>query len=556
MLLTGAQILIECLKEQGVDVVFGYPGGQILVFYDALYTDGAIRHILTAHEQGACHAADGYSRSTGKVGVVIATSGPGATNLVTGLATAYMDSTPLVAITGNVPTPLLGRDSFQEVDIVGVTMPITKHNYQLRSVADVARVAREAFAVAASGRPGPVLIDFPKDVQQDKCEYEPLPAPQAPPNGLPKEEKLQEAVKLIEAAERPFIYAGGGVVKARAAAQLVELAERVSAPVACSLMGLGAIPGSHRLFTGMIGMHGTKASNMGVTNSDLLIVLGARFSDRVIGRADSFAPGAQILHVDIDPAEVNKNIHAHHGIIGDIGAVLGAVLKRVKKSEKPEWLKQIAEWKSEAPLTYPPDGLRPQHIVERLSALAPDDAIVCTDVGQHQMWTAQFYRFRGSGVFITSGGLGTMGFGLGAAIGCKLAHPARPVVLVTGDGSFRMNLNEMTTIARYKLPVVILLMNNSVLGMVRQWQTLFYDRRYSQTTLSEEVDFGKIAEGYGIPSWVVKERGEVDRALTWALGCGGPALVEFKIDSDEKVLPMVAPGDSIDRLILNVDETE
>jgi acetolactate synthase-1/2/3 large subunit len=556
MLLTGAQIIIECLKEHGVDVVFGYPGGQILTFYDALYTDGTIRHILTAHEQGACHAADGYSRSTGRTGVVIATSGPGATNLVTGLATAYMDSTPLVAITGNVPTPLLGRDSFQEVDIVGITMPITKHNYQLRRVEDAARVVREAFAVARAGRPGPVLIDVPKDVQQAKYEYEPAPGPQAPANGKPNGEKIEEALRLIEESRRPFIYAGGGVVKARATAQLVELAERISSPVACSLMGLGAIPGSHPLFTGMIGMHGTKASNMGVTNSDLLIVLGARFSDRVVGRADSFASGARILHVDIDPAEVNKNIHAHYGVIGDIAAVLDALLARVEKSEKTEWLRQIESWKAEAPMSYPPDGLRPQYVIERLSALAPDGAIICTDVGQHQMWTGQHYRFRTAGTFITSGGLGTMGFGLGAAIGCKVAHPERPVVLVTGDGSFRMNLNELTTIARYKLPVVILLMNNRVLGMVRQWQTLFFDRRYSQTNLTEAVDFGKIAEGYGVPSWRVAKRQEVDRALTWALGCGGPALVEFRIDSDEKVLPMVAPGDSIDRLILNVDETD
>jgi acetolactate synthase I/II/III large subunit len=554
MLLTGAQIIIECLKEQGVDVVFGYPGGQILTFYDALYTDGTIRHILTAHEQGACHAADGYSRSTGRTGVVIATSGPGATNLVTGLATAYMDSTPLIAITGNVPTALLGRDSFQEVDIVGITMPITKHNYQLRSVEKVAQVVREAFAVAKAGRPGPVLIDVPKDVQQAKCDYTPMQKSQVEAPVMPRQERLEEALRLIACCKRPFIYAGGGVVKARATKQLVELAGRISAPVACSLMGLGAIPGSHPLFTGMIGMHGTKASNMGVTNSDLLIVLGARFSDRVIGRAEGFAPGAQILHVDIDPAEVNKNIRAHHGIIGDIAAVLDALLKRVEKSEKPEWLAQVAQWKAEAPLSYAPDGLHPQYVIEQLSALADDRALVCTDVGQHQMWTGQFYRFRTSGTFITSGGLGTMGFGLGAAIGAKVANPDRPVMLVTGDGSFRMNLNEMTTVARYNLPIVILLMNNHVLGMVRQWQTLFFDKRYSQTNLTEDIDFGKIASGFGIPSWRVTGREEVERALTWALGCGGPALLEFVIDSDEKVLPMVAPGDSIDRLILNVDE--
>ena len=553
MYLTGAQIIIECLKEQGVDVVFGYPGGQIIPFYDALYVDGTLRHILTAHEQGACHAADGYSRSTGKTGVVIATSGPGATNLITGLATAYMDSTPLVAITGNVPTGLLGRDSFQEVDIVGISMPITKHNYQVRDISKLAQTVREAFAVARSGRPGPVLIDVPKDMQVGKCDYEPS-APIAPaPAPALRGEALEDALSLIANARRPFIYAGGGVVKARASRQLIALAERISSPVACSLMGLGSIPGSHRLFTGMIGMHGTKASNMGVMNADLLIVLGARFSDRVIGRAESFAAGAQILHVDIDPAEVNKNIRAHHGIIGDIAQVLDALLARVEKSEKPEWLAQIDGWKAEAPAPYGPTGLRPQHIIERLSDIAPDTAIVATDVGQHQMWTAQSYRFGASGSFLTSGGLGTMGFGLGAAIGAKVANPDRPVILVTGDGSFRMNLNEMTTVARYKLPVIIVLINNHVLGMVRQWQTLFFDRHYSQTNLTEDVNFCKIAESFGIPSWRVTERGDVDRAVTWALGCGGPALLEFMIDSDEKVLPMVAPGDSIDRLILSVD---
>jgi acetolactate synthase-1/2/3 large subunit len=364
---------------------------------------------------------------------------------------------------------------------------------------------------------------------------------------------MEEALRLIAQCKRPFIYAGGGVVKARATKELVEFAERISAPVACSLMGLGAIPGSHPLFTGMIGMHGTKASNMGVTNADLLIVLGARFSDRVIGKADSFAAGAHILQVDIDPAEVNKNIRAQHGVIGDIKHVLDALLSRVEKADRGEWLKLVEEWKAEA-LTYPAEGLHPQYAIERLSALADDGTIVCTDVGQHQMWTGQFFRFRTSGTFITSGGLGTMGFGLGAAIGAKVGNPDRPVVLVTGDGSFRMDLNELTTVARYKLPVVILLMNNRVLGMVRQWQTLFYDKRYSQTNLSEAVDFGKIASGFGIPSWRVEKKEDVDRALTWALGCGGPALVEFTIDSDEKVLPMVAPGDSIDRLIMSVDE--
>ena len=553
MLLTGSQILIECLKEQGVDTVFGYPGGQIINFYDALYTDGTIRHMLTAHEQGACHAADGYARSTGRTGVVVATSGPGATNLVTGLATAFMDSTPLIAITGNVPVPLLGRDSFQEVDIVGITMPITKHNYQVRDIARLADTVREAFIVARSGRPGPVLIDVPKNIQVAQYEFEALrPAtPQRPEQ--PAAADIDAIEALIRGSQRPFVFAGGGVIKAGASDALVRFAERIQAPVACSLMGLGSIPGAHPLFTGMIGMHGAKASNMGVTHCDLLIVLGARFSDRVIGRADSFAQGAHILHIDIDPAELNKNVQSRHGFIGDLGAILGALLERLPQTHRPEWMAQIDAWRAEAPQPYAPNGLRPQHIVERLSALAPDDALVATDVGQHQMWTAQFYRFRGPRTFLTSGGLGTMGFGLGAAIGAKVANPRRPVILVTGDGSFRMNMNELTTIARYKLPVVIVLMNNRTLGMVRQWQTLFFDRRYSQTNLTEDVDFCKIAEAFGIPSWRLTDRADVDRALTWALGCGGAALVECAIDTNEKVLPMVAPGDSIDRLIMSAD---
>ena len=553
MLLTGSQILIECLKEQGVDTVFGYPGGQILNFYDALYVDGTVRHILTAHEQGACHAADGYARSTGRTGVVIATSGPGATNLVTGLATAFMDSTALVAITGNVPTPLLGRDSFQEVDIVGITMPITKHNYQVRHISRLADTVREAFLVARGGRPGPVLIDVPKDVQLARYEYEPRQPEPVPPAAAAQAQELDRIEELIRGSQRPFVFAGGGVIKANAGDALVRFVERIQAPTACSLMGLGGIPGTHRLFTGMIGMHGAKASNMGVTNCDLLIVLGARFSDRVIGRADSFARNAHILHIDIDPAELNKNIQSRHGFIGDLKAILEALLERLPQADRPQWLGQIEQWRTEAPQPYAPTGLHPQHIVERLSALAPEDAFVATDVGQHQMWTAQFYKFHQPRAWITSGGLGTMGFGLGAAIGAKVANPRRPVILVTGDGSFRMNLNELTTIARYKLPVVIVLMNNRTLGMVRQWQTLFFDRHYSQTNLHEDVDFCKIAEAFGIPSWRLTDRADVDRALTWALGCGGAAFVECAIDDNEKVLPMVAPGDSIDRLIMSAD---
>ena len=467
-----------------------------------------------------------------------------------------MDSTPLVAITGNVPTALLGRDSFQEVDIVGITMPITKHNYQIRDIAKLASTIREAFTVARQGRPGPVLVDIPKDITVQQYEYVFMPAAAPAKPAQPKPGDIDSMAQLILSSKRPFIFAGGGVAKSEASDKLVQFAERISSPVACSLMGLGAIPGNHSLFTGMIGMHGTKASNMGVTNCDLLIVLGARFSDRVIGRADSFAAGAHILHIDIDPAELNKNVQAKHGFIGDIGRVLEALLERLPKIERPEWLSQIQQWRDEAPIPYAPKGLRPQHIIERLSALCKDNTIVATDVGQHQMWTAQFYRFRSPRTFLTSGGLGTMGFGLGAAIGAKVANPHRPVVLVTGDGSFRMNLNELTTIARYKIPVVILLMNNHTLGMVRQWQSLFFEKRYSQTSLPEDVDFCKIAEAFGVPSWRLTERQDVDRALTWALGCGGAAFVECTIDTNEKVLPMVAPGDSIDRLILSADMGE
>ena len=553
MKLTGSQILLECLKEQGVDTIFGFPGGSVLYIYDALAQDGNIRHVLTAHEQGACHAADGYARSTGRPGVVLATSGPGATNLVTGLATAYMDSTPMVALTGNVTTALLGRDSFQEVDIVGITMPITKHNYQVRSVEKLAPTLREAFAVAASGRPGPVLVDIPKDITAKLCEYEPArPIPPTPPP-TPSEREISDAVELIRNAHKPFLFAGGGVVRCRADGLLTRFAERICAPVACSLMGQGAISSEHRLFTGMIGMHGSKASNMGVTNCDLLIVVGARFSDRVIGRSDGFAPDAQVLHIDIDPAEVNKNVQAHHGIVGDLAVVLEALLARLPELRRPDWLAQIDRWKAEAPLAYGNGGLKPQYVIEQLTALANDDTIVVTDVGQHQMWTAQYYHFRRAGSLVTSGGLGTMGFGMGAAIGAKVGNPDRPVVLITGDGSFRMNLNELTTVARYGVPVKILLINNHTLGMVRQWQTLFYERRYSQTDLIENVNLCKVAEGFGLPTRRLTDRADVEDALTWLLQSPGPAFLECVVDHDEIVLPMVAPGDSIDRFVHAAD---
>ncbi len=552
MKITGAEIVIECLKEQKVDSVFGYPGGAVLNIYDEIYKNAdSITHILTSHEQGAAHAADGYARSTGKVGVVIATSGPGATNLVTGIATAYMDSVPMVAITGNVPVSLLGRDSFQEVDITGVTMPITKHNYIVKDVNELADIMREAFYVAKEGRPGPVLIDIPKDVTINKADYE---------AAVPKEvkrcskhitqESVEEALALIKASKKPYIYAGGGVVISNAAIELESFAKKVHAPVTCSLMGIGGFPGRDELYTGMIGMHGSKASNIGVTNCDLLIVVGARFSDRVIGKADKFANGAQVLQIDVDPAEVNKNILSHHSVMGDIKKVLRVLNERLDQQDHKAWLAEVGEIKDKYPLKYPGDGLSAQYAIEKIDELTKGEAIITTEVGQHQMWAGQFYKFSEPRKFLTSGGLGTMGYGFGACIGAKVGNPDKTVINIAGDGSFRMNFNELLTAVRHNIKVIVFVINNGVLGMVRQWQTLFYGERYSFTTLNQDLDYVKLAESMGAVGFDIKTKDEVEEVLQKALAETKPVIINCMIDKDDKVFPMVAPGKPIDNVMV------
>lgn len=550
MLLTGAQILIECLKEQGVDTVFGFPGGSVLNIYDELYKhESEIKHILTSHEQGASHAADGYARSTGKVGVCIATSGPGATNLVTGIATAYMDSVPMVAITGNVPVALLGKDSFQEVDISGITMPVTKHNYIVKDVNDLADVIREAFYIAKEGRPGPVLIDIPKDITSNKAEYnyEKSEIPERKREHITKN-SVDEAVRLIRGSKKPYLYIGGGVVISEANKELTEFAEKIQAPVTASLMGMGGISGYHPLFTGMVGMHGAKASNLGVMSCDLLIVVGARFSDRVTGNADKFAKDAKVLHIDIDPAEINKNILTHHYIIGDIKEALTELNKALDKQNHDEWLAEVASLQQQFPLKYG-EGLTGQYVIEKLCEITKGDAIISTEVGQHQMWAAQFFKFKEPRMFLTSGGLGTMGYGLGASIGAKVANPDMPVINIAGDGSFRMNLNEILTAVRYNIPVIVLVINNHVLGMVRQWQTLFYDKRYSFTTLNPDLDYVKLAEAFGAEGINLTEASKVEETLKYALELKKPVIINCMVDKDDKVYPMVAPGASIDEVM-------
>jgi acetolactate synthase-1/2/3 large subunit len=550
MELTGAQILIECFKEQNVDTVFGYPGGAVLNIYDELYKQqDEIKHILTSHEQGASHAADGYARSTGKVGVCIATSGPGATNLVTGLATAYMDSVPMVAITGNVPVALLGKDSFQEVDIAGVTLPVTKHNYIVKDVNNLADVVREAFYIAQEGRPGPVLIDIPKDVTANKANYkkeEPKEIVRCSKNI--SKGSLDEAIKLIKSAKKPFIFAGGGVIKAEANDELLEFAEKLQSPVTCSLMGMGGFPGTHELFTGMLGMHGTKASNIGVTKSDLLIVIGARFSDRVTGKTSKFAKDAQILHIDVDPAEINKNVLTHHHVIGDIKEVLSRLNDNIPKVDNSKWLEEVKEIKMKYPLKYK-EGLTAQYVIEKLYDVTNGEAIISTEVGQHQMFAAQYYKYTNPKTFLSSGGLGTMGYGMGAAIGAQVGNPDKQVINIAGDGSFRMNLNEIITAVRYNLPLIVVVINNSVLGMVRQWQTLFYEERYSYTTLNPDLDYIKLAEAFGATGFNVTSVSDVEDTLKKALEINGPVIVNCVVDKDDKVFPMVAPGAPIDELI-------
>lgn len=552
MMLTGAQIVIECLKEQGVDTVFGYPGGTIINVYDELYKHrDEITHHLTSHEQGASHAADGYARSTGKVGVCLATSGPGSTNLVTGIATAFMDSSALVAITVNVPMNLIGKDSFQEIDIFGITMPITKHNFLIKDVNELAGKIREAFHIARSGRPGPVLIDIPKDLTAAMAEYtyeKPREAERIS-HGI-NEASLNDALNLLKKARKPFIMVGGGAVHSEAEKEIFEFAKKLDAPVTCSLMGTGAFPGADPLYTGMIGMHGSRASNIGITRCDLLVVIGARLSDRVIGRADNFAKHADILHIDIDPAEINKNIASDHSVVGDIREVLTALNSQMESMDHHEWLEEIDCLKEKFPLKVG-DGLSGQYVIEKLYELTHGDAIVCTEVGQHQMWAAQHYKFKSPRQFITSGGLGTMGFGMGAAIGTKIANPDRVVLNIAGDGCFRMNLNELITAVRYEVPIVVVVLNNHVLGMVRQWQDLFYDQRFSATDLGDDIDYVKLCEAFGAVGFNLENKEDADEILRKALATGRPTVVNCVIDKNYKVMPMVPPGKSIDELILD-----
>ena len=546
MQLTGAQIVLECLKEQGVDTVFGYPGGTILNIYDELYKQrDNFLHILTSHEQGAAHAADGYARSTGKVGVCMATSGPGSTNLVTGIATAYMDSVPMVAITCNVNLPLLGKDTFQEVDIAGITMPITKHGYIVKDVKNLADTIRKAFKIAGSGRPGPVLVDITKDVTANTCEYKPAKIEKTEPMVKYTEADIKAALKLIKASKRPFIYVGGGAVISGASKELLEFAEKLDAPVCDTLMGRGAFDSGHRLYTGMIGMHGTKTSNFGVSECDLLITLGARFSDRVIGNAKTFATKAKILQVDIDAAEINMNIRTNVAIIGDLKKVLEELNSQIDKTDHSEWLEKIQDYKKRFPLNYETDKLTCPYIIEELDRLTDSDAIITTDVGQHQMWTSQYYKFKKPRTFLTSGGLGTMGYGLGACIGAKVGNPDKVCVNIAGDGCFRMNMNELATASRYKLPIIEIVINNHVLGMVRQWQTLFYQKHYSETVFDDNVDYCKVAEGLGCMAIRVTKKEEVVPALEKALKAEGPVLIDCLIEEDDKVFPMVSPGRSL-----------
>ncbi|WP_058486610.1 biosynthetic-type acetolactate synthase large subunit [Defluviitalea phaphyphila] len=553
MQLTGAQILIECLKEQGVDTVFGYPGGAVLNIYDELYKhQNEIKHILTAHEQGAAHAADGYARATGKVGVCIATSGPGATNLVTGIATAYMDSVPMVAITGNVAVPLLGKDSFQEVDIRGITMPITKHNYIVKDVNKLADTIRKAFYIAKEGRPGPVLIDIPKDITALKAEYSyKEPKPVEIHTEQIKEKDIEKAIKLIKNSTKPFVYAGGGVGYANAEKELLSFVEKLNAPVACSLMGQGVFPATHKLYTGMIGMHGTKASNIAATECDLLIAIGARFSDRVVSKLERFAPEAKVLHIDIDPAEINKNIRTYHYIIGDVKTVLSMLNSKLENRPSNTWNEKIENLMKEYPVGYIQDGnLKPQYIIEKLYEISDGEAIITTEVGQHQMWAAQYYKFTKPRTYISSGGLGTMGYGTGAAIGAQIGKPDKKVIHIAGDGSFRMNCNELATISAYKLPIKIIIINNGALGMVRQWQTMFYGKRYSSTTLDRGPDFVKLGEAYNIKAYKVTTEKELEKALSETFNLEEPIILDCHINIDEKVLPMVPPGKAIEDVIV------
>ena len=549
--MTGAEIIINCLLEQGVDTVFGYPGGTILNVYDALYKSGRIHHYLTAHEQGAAHAADGYARATGKVGVCFATSGPGATNLVTGIATAYMDSSPVVAITCNVAGNLLGRDSFQEVDITGITMPITKHNYIVPNVNKLADIIREAFYIANSGRKGPVLIDIPKDVTAAECDYTPVEPRAYTATADVTDAEIEKAAKLINSAERPFIVSGGGVIASGAEEEIKKLAQKLDCPGACTFMGIGSYDTTAPEYTGMIGMHGTKASNIGVNTSDVLIAVGVRFSDRVISDASKFAKGAKIIHIDIDPAEISKNVKCAMSLTGDAKVALEKLLPHLQQKKSDEWLNHIESLKKEFPKMdlSPSAPINPEYILEKLNDVTHGDAIIVTEVGQHQMWAGQFCTFKKPRTFLSSGGLGTMGFGTGAAMGAQVGVPNKRVISIAGDGCFRMNCNELCTIQHYNIPVIIIVMNNGTLGMVRQWQTLFYGGRYSETTLDRGPDFKKLAEAYFVDGYSVYTKADFDDAIKTALSKNAPAVIDAHIDTDEFVLPMVSPGKPISDIL-------
>lgn len=558
MQLTGSQILVECLKEQGVDTIFGYPGGSVLNIYDELYRhQSEIRHILTSHEQGASHAADGYARSTGKVGVCLATSGPGATNLVTGIATAYMDSVPMVAITGNVSVNLLGKDSFQEVDITGITMPVTKHNFIVKDVNNLAETLRRAFEIAQSGRPGPVLVDIAKDVTANKTEYTKVPIKKIrKKSDTILEEDIQAGLEMIRKARKPVIFIGGGAVISDAGDEVKEFVSKVHAPVADTLMGKGAFDGEDILYTGMLGMHGTKAANLSVTKCDLLITIGSRFSDRVTGNISKFAKNAKILQIDVDPAEINKNVSIHQSIIGDVEEVLKRLNAKLEQQDHESWVNQVLEMKEQFPLKYNPEILTGPYILEKIYELTQGDAIITTEVGQHQMWAAQFIKYKKPRTFISSGGLGTMGYGLGACIGAKVGNPDKTVINIAGDGCFRMNMNEIATATRYNISIIEIIFNNHVLGMVRQWQSLFYGKRYSQTTLHDKVDFVKVAEAMGAKAYRITKKEEVEVVLKEALSLNTPVVIECHIESDDKVWPMVAPGAPIEEVITEEDLEE
>ena len=546
-MLKGAEIVVECLKEQGVDTVFGYPGGAILNIYDALYKNSdAIRHILTAHEQAASHAADGYARASGKVGVCLATSGPGATNIVTGIATAYMDSIPIVAITCNVAKNLLGKNSFQEIDICGVTKPVTKANFQVKDGKELADTIRNAFEIARSGRPGPVLIDITKDVTGDSFEYEFKEISADTDKKIEVNEKdVDELIDLINKSDKPYILVGGGVISSGAAEEVTVLAHKINSPLASTIMARGAFSSYDELYTGMVGMHGTKTSNLGISECDLLIVIGARFSDRIIGNSSKFAVKSNIVHIDIDSSEIGKNVAVYKGIVGDAKEVLKKLNSKLTPKRHDEWIAHINKLKERHPLKYDANKLTGQYVIEVLDRISPEDTIVVTEVGQHQMWTSQFYNFSKPRTFLTSGGLGTMGYGLGAAMGAKVAFPKRLVVNIAGDGCFRMNFNEIATAVRNNIPIVQLVINNHVLGMVRQWQDLYYEKRYSHTTLVDKVDFVKLAEAMGAKAYRITKLEEVVPVLTEAINQKEPVVVDCQIDSDIKVFPMVSPGAAI-----------